>query len=156
MRRIVSLVVVIMLSVNAFAMVEGNEVAYVGGSATAVKPGDVGTFDTAPPNELVFAAPGGKVAIPYDKVTRIGYRTEVAYHLGVAAAIVVGLIKQRARKHFLTLTYTDESGVGQAAVFEVAKNASPALLALLKARAPKACVITQPNMYAACQARPKQ
>jgi hypothetical protein len=64
-----------------------------------------------------------RFSIAYDKIKKIEYHKEVAFHLGVAPAIVVGLIKKRERKHFFTITYTDEAGVRQAAVFEVAKDA---------------------------------
>jgi hypothetical protein len=151
MRRIVSLVVVVlMLSVSAFAIVNGNEVAYVGGSATSVKEGDVGTFDTTSPTELVFVTPGGKVAIPYGKLIQVDYKKEVAVHLGVAPAIIVALIKPRERGHFFTFTYTDSAGVGQAAIFEVTKNAPPVLLAILKARTPRTCLKT--DKAVSCQA----
>lgn len=150
MRRTVAvvLVLVILSASNAFG-VTGSEVMYVGGSVTSLKPGDLGTFDTKPAQDLEFVSNGKRLSIAYDKIRKIQYHKEVAHHLGVAAAIAVALIKKRERKHFITLTYANETGEQQAAVFEVSKSAPQPLLAILAARAPQACVILQD--YQPCQ-----
>jgi hypothetical protein len=142
MRRIVAMMLVLLLATSAFG-VSGNEVMYVGGSVSVLNPGDIGTFETASTKELGFVSNGKRLSVAYDQIKRIEYHKEVAYHLGVAPAIVVGLIKRRERKHFITVTYADEAGERQAAVFEVSKSAPQPLLAILAARAPQACVISQ-------------
>ena len=147
MRRIVVLMLVLSLATHAFA-VSGSEVMYVGGSVSALNAGDIGTFDTTPPQELAFASNGKKLSVAYSKLMRIEYHKEVAVHLGVAPAIVVGLIKKREERHFITLTFADEAGQRQAAVFEVSKSAPQSLLPILAARAPQACVIS--NKYQPC------
>ena len=151
MRRVAGIVLVLLLAANAFA-VTGAEVAYVGGSVPVLKAGDTGEFDISPAREMVFISNGKSFPIAYDRIKKIEYRKQVAYHLGVAPAIVVGLIKQRERRHFFTLTYTDEAGVTQAVVFEVAKDAPQSLLAVFAARATKACVISE--RYQPCPAIP--
>jgi hypothetical protein len=149
MRRIVVIVLLLIVATDAFG-VTGSEVAYVGGSISALKPGDIGTFDFSPATELGFVSNGTRFSIAYDKIKKIEYHKEVAFHLGVAPAIVVGLIKKRERKHFFTITYTDEAGVRQAAVFEVAKDAPRSLLAVFAARAAQACVVSE--TYQPCPA----
>jgi hypothetical protein len=144
MRRISVVVFLIVFATSAFA-VSGNEVMYVAGSVSALKAGEIGTFDVSPPKGLVFIGSADKLSIPYDGIKRVEYRREVAHHLGVAPAIVVGLVKRRERKHFLTVTYVDEAGEQQAGVFEVSKQAPQGLLAILAARAPKAYVRCDQN-----------
>src|SRR5882762_7384826 len=101
MHRVFAIAIVV-LSATVFA-VTGNDVAYVGGSLSGVKPGDIGAFDTSPVKELVFIEPYGRFPIEYARVLKVEYRKEVAHHLGVAPAIAVGLLKRRERKHFFTL-----------------------------------------------------
>lgn len=151
MRRMVALVLVLVFlsATNAFA-VTGSEVMYVGGSVEGLKPGDIGRFDTRSAKDLEFIGSGKTVFVPYDTIRKIQYRKEVAHHLGVALAIAVALIKKRERRHFITLTYTNDAGERQAAVFEVSKSAPLSLLAVLAARAPQACVILQ--QYQSCPA----
>jgi CDP-diacylglycerol--glycerol-3-phosphate 3-phosphatidyltransferase len=127
----------------AFA-IEAGQVAYTGGSLSMAQ-GTIGSVDLTSSTALVFkhAGPPGasasEVAIEYKNIRGYGYTSEVAYHLGVLPAIVVGLLKSRERRHFLTIRYVDSADVAQAAVFEVAKSDPPALLAVLRARAPQAC-----------------
>jgi hypothetical protein len=126
----------------AFA-IETGQVAYAGGSLSVAQ-GTIGSFDLTSSTALTFkyALPGAsanEIAIEYKNIRGYGYTNEVAYHLGVLPAIVVGLIKSRERRHFLTIRYVDSADVAQAAVFEVAKSDPPALLAVLRARAPQAC-----------------
>ena len=140
-RRMLALALTILLSATALA-VTGKEVLYVGGSLAGATAGDIGHFDTSSPDELVFVAPTGRLPIEYAKILKIEYRKEIAHHLGVAPTIAVALVKRRERRHFVTITYLDQVGGRQAAIFEVAKSAPRPLLAVLSARSPQACVIT--------------
>ena len=136
------LVLSVLLVLPACA-VEAGQAAYAGGSLSVVQ-GTVGSLDTTSPTALIFrfgglGASSNEVDIEYKNIQNFRYTTEVAYHLGVLPAIAVGLLKSRERKHFLTIRFTDSTGVAQAAIFEVAKNDPPALLAILHARAPQVC-----------------
>jgi hypothetical protein len=142
MRGFAAMALVLAFAASAFA-VSGNEVMYVGGSAPALTPGAIGAFETGSPKELVFVCEGKRLSVAYDKIKKVEYRKEVAHHLGIAPAIAVGLVKKREQKHSITLTYADQASDRQAAVFEVPKNASQPLLAILAARAPQACVISR-------------
>lgn len=142
MRRFVTMVLVVLLATSAFG-VSGNEVMYRAGSASAFNPGDIGVLETNRRKDLAFVISGKTLSILYARIKKVEYHQEVARHLGVAAAIAVGLIKKRERKHFITLTYADEAGEIQAAVFEVPKSMPQSLLAILAARAPQACVISR-------------
>ncbi len=67
------------------------------------------------------------------------YSQQVARHLGVLPAIAVGLVKRRQRRHFLRISYHDESSTAQVAIFEVSKETPHTLLAILEVRAPQGC-----------------
>jgi hypothetical protein len=149
MRQILVMGLVLMTATASLAVTR-DEVAYLGGTSSVVKAGDVGTLDTAPATDLIFSTSNGRLAIAYASLQRVEYRNEVAYHLGVAPAIVVGLLKKRERKHLFTLTYSDKDGVKQVASFEVSKDLAPTLLTVLSARAPKACIAAE--SYHACSA----
>jgi hypothetical protein len=149
MRKILLMGLVLMTAAASLAVTR-DEVAYLGGTSSVMKAGDVGTLDTANATDLVFSTLNGRLAMPYESLQRVEYRNEVAYHLGVAPAIVVGLLKKRERRHMFTLTYSDKDGVKQVASFEVSKDSAPTLLTVLGARAPKACVAAE--SYHACPA----
>jgi phosphatidylglycerophosphate synthase len=132
----------VLLVAPCFA-VEAGQVAYMSGSLT-VPQGTIGGFDTMSPEALVFkftasGSAAGEVDIAYKNIGSFEYSTEVAHHLGVLPAVAVGLVKRRERRHFFTIKFTDSSDVPQAAIFEVPKGDPPGLLAILRARAPRAC-----------------
>ena len=152
MRQILSFGLVFMLATTSLA-VTPDEVAYIGGTSAAVKSGDFGTLDTTSSTDLVFSTTKGRLSIPYASLQRVEYSKEVLFHLGVAPAIAVSLVKRRERKHVFTLTYSDKEGVQQVAVFEVSKELPAILLPVLNARSPTACILSE--SYRACTANTK-
>jgi hypothetical protein len=137
MRKSVCVVLMLAMAVPAFA-VEGSDVAYVGGTASQLKSGVVGSFDMASATGLVFAYQGGTLEIPYDRIESYEHSKEVAIHLGVAPAIAVGLIKRRKRNHFLRITFRDSGNMHQVVVFEIPKTQPIVLMPVLMARSPQA------------------
>jgi hypothetical protein len=121
----------------AFA-VEGGRVKYAGGTAQSVRGGVIGRLNTTPDTELIFEYSGNKLAIPYDAIQSFQSSEEVARHLGVLPAIVVGMFKKRQRQHFFRIEYHDSNNVAQALVFEVPKHMPRILEAVLETRAPGA------------------
>jgi hypothetical protein len=119
--------------------VEDGEVVYIGGTVAALKAGTLGNLDTTSPTALTFEYSGSKLAIPFARIDSFEYSQRLARHLGVLPTIAVGLVKQRQRKHFLRISYHDESNTSQVAVFEVPKGTPRALLAILQVRAPQGC-----------------
>ena len=141
MRQLTSIFVIlamILTAIPAFA-IEGKEVGYVSGTIPAIKEGTVGEFDTASETALEFHSSTGQFSIPYSRIVAYQYRQEAKFHLGVLPAIAVGLVKKRAKRHFLTLTWLGERNVPEEAIFEISKDAPQGMLALLKARATEAC-----------------
>jgi len=131
-----------LLPPHAFA-VESGQAAYIGGTA-GLGQDRVGVFDTSSPTALVFKFNGhdgssGQIAIDYKKISSFDYRSDVARHLGALPAMLVGIVRQRQRKHIFTINYTDSSNVPQAAIFEIAKHDQQAFLELLRVRDPQIC-----------------
>lgn len=137
-----ALLVVIFFASPAFAL-EPNQAVYIGGSA-AVAPDTIGTLDTTSPKALVFQfkQPDGaaaQITIDYLHIRNVSATNEVTHHLGVAPAIAVGLLAARQRRYFLTITWTDEAGIAQAAQIEVAKRQQQPLATVIRARMPQRC-----------------
>jgi len=129
------LIVMMSFAAPAFA-VDAGQVAYVNGTVAAIAPGSIGVLDTSAPAQLAFKTGGSSLAIAYDKIQSVSYKTEVAHHLGVLAAIAVGLVRHRERKHLISITYMDEAGVTQTVLFEVSKEQPEFLVPMLRARVP--------------------
>jgi hypothetical protein len=142
MRQAICVLRLVIFAATAAFAATGDDVTYVGGSAVSVHAGDTGQFDYTAGKDLVFQAKTDRLAIGYDKVQKVEYRSDVTFHLGVLPAIAVGLVKKRERSHFLTLTYTDTTGASQAAVFEVAKSVPETFIAVVAARSPQACLLS--------------
>jgi hypothetical protein len=138
MKRILALFLFVFTPLTTSA-VEGGQVMYVGGTAVTLKEGVSGKLDTSSQTVLNFDYPGGKLVIPFEMIDSYEYSQRVARHLGVLPAIAVGLVKRRQRKHFLRISYHDESKAPQVAIFEVSKEMPHALLAILQVRAPQGC-----------------
>lgn len=129
-------------SAVAFAL-EPNQAVYIGGSA-AVAGDTPGTLDTTSPSTLFFRykkpdGAAGQIGVDYAAIKTAVPGNEVTHHLGVAPAIAVGLIAPRQRRYFVTLTWTDEKGVAQAAQIEISKHDQQPLLAVIRARMPQPC-----------------
>ena len=139
MKKLIVLLVLVALALPAAAVVDGKEVAYVGGTAPNLKAGTIGKLDTTQQNALVFDHQGGKFAIPFANMRVFEYRVERARRLGVLVVAATGLFKRMQRQHFVRISYLDESGAAGSVVFEISKEVPRALLAVLEARAPQAC-----------------
>jgi phosphatidylglycerophosphate synthase len=142
-----ALLLSVVLVSPAFA-VEAGQVAFTGGSLSVAQ-GTVGSFDLVSPDAVIFKYGGAgstqstkanQVEIVYKNISGVSYATELAHHLGVLPAIAVGLARKRERRHLFTIKYTDASDTVQAVIFEVSKKDAPALLEVLRARAPQASV----------------
>jgi hypothetical protein len=139
MRTFVALCCLLLLG-GVAAAVENGQVMYVGGTAGTLKEGTIGRLDTTLETALRFEAGSERLEIPFEKIQSYFYTQEVARHLGLLPAIGAGLIRHRQRKHFFRISFRDERGIMQVAVFEVPKEMPRSLLAVLQTRAPRACI----------------
>ncbi len=139
MKKLMALVLIVAFAVPSFAVspltfVEGDQVMYAGGTIAGLKEEALGTFDTTQDQALIFNHAGGKLTIPYARITDFRYENKPAVDLGVVFTIVISLLKEPRRRHFLHLTYTDDAGTVQVATFEVAKDKPLTLVPLIQSR----------------------
>jgi hypothetical protein len=99
MKRILCLCLRLVIPFAALA-VESGQVLYIGGSAAIMKDGTLGKLDAASKDEIAFVYFGGKFTIPFATLDSYESSDRVARHLGVVAAVAVGLVRRRQRRHF--------------------------------------------------------
>jgi hypothetical protein len=131
MKKLIAVVLIVAFALPAFAIVEGSEVLYEGGSAQGVKQGTMGAFDTTSDEALVFHGDGAKLSIPYAKMTNFQYEEKLARHYGVLLTIAIVMFKYRQRRHILTVSYNDDQDAPRVAVFEVSKEAPETIVPLI-------------------------
>jgi hypothetical protein len=135
MRPFLAALLATTFAVPAFASgVEGMEVRYLGGTIAGLADGQIGRFNTAAADALVFEHAGGTVAIPYASIQRYQYTQPLARRLGIAATIAVTMVKRRQRLHVIDVYYRDPAGVNQVATFELSKDRGRAVSIVLGAR----------------------
>ncbi len=115
------------------------EMTYTSGTVPGVHIGVDGKLETTSPTALEFHSGSGDFQVPYSGITVARYEEENRFRLGALPAIGVGLLKARAKRHLVTITWKDEKGVTQAALFETSKQRSLALLTIVQLRAPQVC-----------------
>lgn len=121
----------------AVAGIGSKTTMYVGGTV-AIKEMSEGHSTTSDEKVFVFEYKNGKSAttfkIPYDKVNALEYGQKAGRRLGLAIVVTPLALFSKKRKHFLTISYTDEAEKQQAAVFELGKDIVRTTLASLEAR----------------------
>jgi|GEM_PF-1593418 len=138
MKKLIALCLVFAFVLPAFA-VDDAQVVYVGGTVTGLKESTMGKLDTTQADAIIFEHAGGKFTIPYARITSYQYSEKLAYHSGVLATLAVVLVKYRRRRHFYSISYKDDSGQPQVAIFEVSKETPLTLSAVLNIRVPRPC-----------------
>jgi hypothetical protein len=127
-RQCIALSLVITFGTAAFAGIDSKKAAYRGGSL----PLDMGIeakIDLTNPTVFRFLSKKTAAEIPYDKVQSIEYGQNAGRRVGAAigwtiAAGPLGLLAlmSKKRKHIVSLTWLNEAGKTEAAVFEVRKR----------------------------------
>jgi hypothetical protein len=138
MKKFAALCLLLVISLPADAL-ENGQVMYTGGTVPALQAGVLGHLDTTSQTALSFEYGGNNLVIPYAKIDSFEHSAPVARHLGILPVIVVTLFRVRQRKHFIQISYRDETNSTQVAIFEVSKHAPRALFAVLQTRSPQGC-----------------
>jgi len=146
LKRTLSLILILsfLWTPLAEAAVRGKSVRYVGGTLSVFKDAVNGTWDMAQ-SEVVFVAEkgGGKVSIPYAKIETLEYGQKAGRRLGAAVTggavnpVFLLFLFSKKRKHFLSISYEDEDGKKQGAVFELAKGIVKDSLTTLESKSGK-------------------
>ena len=137
MNRLIAMGLLLLgLAAGVPTLAEGSsDVTYVNGTAVGMREGAAGQLDTTAAKELKFQAGPVELAVPYEQMTRVEYREENRFKLGVAGTIVVGILKAREKVHTVTITWKDDQDTVNVATLEMTRERAMGLLDVLRARA---------------------
>lgn len=124
----------LLLCLCAFAADNGDHVAYVGGTISALPTKTDGFINTHGEDLFLFQTKGVTVQIPYDKINVLEYGQRVSRRYAEAVLLSPVFLLSKTRKHYLTVEFTDDRGKQQAMVFLVSKNDVRSLLVILEAK----------------------
>lgn len=88
------------------------------------------------PDGLRFEA-ATLLLIPYDNIDNAEWRKDVREHMGFFPAMFVGMVAAREHVYRLTLSYHNDAGVNQVAIFQVSRDDAISLSELLRMRVPQ-------------------
>jgi hypothetical protein len=112
----------------------GESASYVGGTSNVLRPGSSGQIELTDGRYFAFYSDKAQLRVPYARLNLIEYGQQVDRRLALALVVSPVFLLSKARKHYLTLGYTDESGDQHAVVFQVDKGSIRAALVSMEAR----------------------
>ena len=112
----------------------GGRATYVGGTVAALSARADGSIDTTDQENFVFQAKSSTIQVPYAKINLLEYGQKVNRRYAMAVLVSPVLLLSKARKHFLTVAYTDPEGRQQALVFQVNKDDVRSVLVALEVK----------------------
>src|SRR5262245_8902194 len=136
MKQTLFVVLVVLAPALAFA-VDGDKAQYVGGTVSAIKVKAEGPFVTDSATHARFTTNNkkdGALEIPYTAITGLEYGQKAGRRVAVAVLVSPLALFSKKRNHYLTVTYTDQAGAEQAAVFELGKDIVRTTLKVLEVR----------------------
>lgn len=119
---------------SVYGAVRGDEARYVSGTLGGIAEDTEGKLDLSGQFGMMFNTKKSTSAIPYQGIASLEYGQKAGRR--VAAAFAAGLVFKK-RKHYLTVTFVDEAGKKQYAVFELAKGIVNSVVTRLEARSGK-------------------
>jgi hypothetical protein len=131
-RRFAWLLVAVLGS-NALAADRGDRADCIGGTVSGLRDTE-GYINVTHDDRMQYQSGQFLLEIPYDKVNLLEYGQKVDRRYLMAVAISPLLLLSKKRKHFLTISYTDDQGRPQALVFQVGKGHIRSVLASLEAK----------------------
>lgn len=135
----VALVVLLLGTTTLIEAVGSKKAAYIGGTVTGLAENAEGKLSTQAEDAVVFTPEKGQpVRITYTTIDSLEYGQKAGRRVGVAIMVSPLALFSKKRKHYLTVSYNDESGKAQAAVFELGKDIVRTTLTVLEVRSGKA------------------
>ena len=138
-RRLVAFLLIVTFTAPLLA-VDGKKAEYVGGTIAGIGEQTEGKLDTSNATALTFS-PDKKGAvpfsIPYDKITSLEYGQKSGRRVAVALLVSPLALFSKKRKHFMTVSFNDESGKEQAVVLELGKDIVRTTLTIVETRSGK-------------------
>ena len=110
------------------------QVEYIGGTSEVLRTGSAGQIELTDNQYFAFYGRATRLRVPYVRMNLIEYGQQVDRRLALAVVLSPVFLLSKARKHFLTVGFTDEAGAQQAIVFRVNKDSIRAALVALEAR----------------------
>lgn len=155
MKRLIAigLMTVVALAGARLWAADSADVTYRSGTVPGMKEGDAGKLDMTMADALKFQAGVAELSVPYEKVTRIEYREQNRFRLGVVGTIVVGMLKAREKVRTVTITWMDDKDTANVATFEMPKEKVAGLLDVLKARTHIVPSVCEAKFNESCAAR---
>jgi hypothetical protein len=124
----------LLFSVAVFGGNTGSKIEYIGGTVEQLQPGTDGRIHTTNAYSMLVTTNKVALGVPYKRINLIEYGQNANRRIAMAIVISPLFLLSKARKHFLTVGYTDDDGKQQAMVFRVDKGNVRATLASLEAR----------------------
>jgi hypothetical protein len=106
----------------------------VGGTVAGIAAKCDGRLELTGGEALAFRCAKAALRIPYRQVNTLEYGQKAGRRYAAALLVSPVLLLSKARKHFVTIGYLDESGRQQAIVWQVHKNDIRPALAGLEAK----------------------
>ena len=128
------LLTILLAVVTGAAAESAGRVKCVGGTLPAFPAGAKGAIQTADWSDLVLVAATATARIPYRKINLIEYGQDVGRRIVLAVLISPVFLLSKARSHYVTLGFTDDTGRQQVIVLRVDKRSVKTTLAMLEAR----------------------
>lgn len=132
------LLTILLAAAAATAADSSARVKCVGGTLPAFPAGAKGVIQTADWSDLVLVAATATARIPYRKINLIEYGQDVGRRIVLAVLISPIFLLSKARAHYITLGFTDDTGRQQVIVLRVDKRSVKTALAMLEARTGRA------------------
>jgi hypothetical protein len=115
----------------------GGRAEYIGGTSSVFHEKAGGRIITTDPLALRFETKSKTVEVPYERIQSVEYGQKVDRRYISAILVSPLFLLAKARKHFLTVGYTDSEGRSQALIFRVEKGDVRGVLVSLEARTGK-------------------
>ena len=132
------LLTILLAAVTAAGAESGGRVKCVGGTLPAFPAGTKGTIQATDRSVLVLVAATTTARIPFQKINLIEYGQDVGRRVVLAVLISPIFLLSKARAHYSTLGYSDDTGRQQVIVLRVDKHSVKTTLAMLEARTGRA------------------
>ena len=118
---------------------------YVNGTVPGLSQGVQGSLDATQIDALVFQSGDTRFAMPYTRITAYEYRQDTGFRLGILPAMVVPLVKPRAKVHFVIINWLGDRGTQEVVTLQMSKATSDGLMTVLRPRSSNRC----PDRWAA-------
>lgn len=122
------------VSLSLAAGEPGLRTQFIGGTLSGVKAKSDARLDLTAADTLGVRFEKAALRIDYKKINTIEYGQNVSRRYAAAILISPVLILSKARKHFVTIGFLDDTGAQQALVVRVEKGDIRSMLASLEAR----------------------